>query len=268
MDGTLTSTKNGLTADPLFVAALESQKIKNQEEPHLKKMLALIMIRVGLKGDNLPSDSETAALLDFMLKHYSGHGCDEIVLAFDMALARRLDLEEKEIPCYQNFSCEYFARIMNAYRRWAVQEFKQLEGKLPLAMLEGPKEDMSDIAMQEWLNDTILSVQAGQRAIEFLPLQLYDWLVSRGEILVGPAEKWDYMRKAVHRRQAFLVYMDTKNTTVETREQLSAFMAMKKSGCYQGAEINNLKVLAKKIVLWEQITGKAYEIPTDEESNG
>lgn len=226
----------------------------------LADTLLSCMFKMGMRGKNVPEKDVFSALVHHVVKNYGGHTCQEIVLAFDMALTGKLDLEANQIPCYENFSCLYFSTIMNSYRRWAAQEYRQMEGSQSVILLEGPKESLTDEAMQEWLNHVILGVTGGHLAIEFLPLQLYEWLEKKGTLMVGPAEKWEYVGKAVHRRQDFLVYTDNQNSTVESQRDLSAFLLMRKDGCFKGAEVDHLKNLAKRILLWEHITGTAYEI--------
>lgn len=40
-----------------------------------------------------------------------------------MAITRKLDVDAK---CYENFSVAYFVSIMEAYRKWAKEQIKQL----------------------------------------------------------------------------------------------------------------------------------------------
>ena len=81
------------------------------------------MLKVGVRGANLPGREETAILLEHIVKNYGNHTPDEIKLAFDLAITGKL---ECEATCYENFSCLYFSKIMNAYREWAREEFKTL----------------------------------------------------------------------------------------------------------------------------------------------
>lgn len=76
---------------------------------------------IGLRPANYPVDAEKQFLYGYITKHFGGHSKGEIRLAFDMAILRKLDLEDDEIHCYENFTVEYFSRIMNAYRKWAVK---------------------------------------------------------------------------------------------------------------------------------------------------
>lgn len=83
------------------------------------------MLLVGIRPHNLPPPEETAILFAHIMKYYSGHTVAEIRLAFEMAVSGQLDIDEKDVKAYENFSTIYFSQIINSYRRWAAQEFKQ-----------------------------------------------------------------------------------------------------------------------------------------------
>ena len=101
-----------------FQTALTDQRICNLTdiEP-LKQALRYAMVLVGIKANNVPNDREKSVLLQFIVNNYGGHTPSEIRLAFDLAIAGDLDVED--VKCYENFSPLYFASIMNAYRKWA-----------------------------------------------------------------------------------------------------------------------------------------------------
>jgi hypothetical protein len=101
-----------------FETALTDQRICNltDVEP-LKQALRYAMVLVGIKAHNVPNDREKSVLLQFIVNNYGGHTPTEIRLAFDLAIAGDLDVED--VKCYENFSPLYFASIMNAYRKWA-----------------------------------------------------------------------------------------------------------------------------------------------------
>lgn len=103
--------------------ALKAVKIAKADVKELKEVLMLVMLKVGLRGNNLPAEIEKAVLIGHIYENYSGHTLDEIKLAFDMAIAGKLDIDAN---CYENFSCLYFSNVMNAYRKWAAQEYKEL----------------------------------------------------------------------------------------------------------------------------------------------
>ena len=115
-----------------FQTALTDQRICNltDVEP-LKQALRYAMVLVGIKAHNVPNDREKSVLLQFIVNNYGGHTPTEIRLAFDLAIAGELDVED--VKCYENFSPLYFASIMNGYRKWARPkhgEIKPIEKEL------------------------------------------------------------------------------------------------------------------------------------------
>jgi hypothetical protein len=109
--------------------ALKSSLIAESARESLVQVLRLAMMKVGLRAINLPTPEETAVLIDHIVTNYPGNRVAEIRLAFDMAIAGKLNVE---VNCYENFSCSYFSSIMNAYRAWAAQEYRQAVKEEPV----------------------------------------------------------------------------------------------------------------------------------------
>lgn len=108
-----------------FEQAIQSQRIAQIDIEPLKQALRYAMVLVGIKANNVPNENEKAVLLQFIQKNYGGHTPNEIRLAFDLAVAGELELDD--VKCYENFSPLYFATIMNAYRKWAKPRFSELK---------------------------------------------------------------------------------------------------------------------------------------------
>ncbi len=81
------------------------------------------MILVGLRGNNLPTDEEKLVLINFIKTNFANQTIAEIKLAFELAVAGRFTVDVKT---YENFSCEYFARIVNAYLDYARAETRSI----------------------------------------------------------------------------------------------------------------------------------------------
>ena len=81
------------------------------------------MILVGLRGNNLPTDEEKFVLISFIKSNFANQTVAEIKLAFEMAVAGKFQVDVKT---YENFSCEYFSRIMNAYLNFARTETRSI----------------------------------------------------------------------------------------------------------------------------------------------
>lgn len=228
--------------------ALTGTPAKTATEEQISQVLRYVMVKLGLKENNWPVPAEKALQLSHIVTNYGNHTLAELRLAFDMALAGRLDLEAKQIPCYENFSCEYISRIMNSYRRWAAEAYKQI----PQAPPE-PKavEGTGDAAMMEWWLDFVKQIKAGTKAVEFVPMMLYEWKEKRGEVLPAMAESEEYLVRAMERRFVQLQRVYQEQQTVEARRKLTEFSKMRDEGVFTGEHVDYLKKLAKRMVLFD-----------------
>ena len=107
--------------------AVKSKTIKECSFEEVKEVLRKVMMKVGLRAANLPNDLEKLVLYEHILTNYGGNRLNEISLAFDFAIKGELadgDGVAIDANCYENFSCLYLSRIMNAYRHWSRQEIK------------------------------------------------------------------------------------------------------------------------------------------------
>jgi hypothetical protein len=237
--------------------AISNKPIVERNLEELKEALRYVMVKIGLRSQNWPSEEEKGTLISHIIANYGGHTPEEIMLAFDMAILRKLDLDEREIPCYENFSCLYFSTIMNAYRLWAKQEYKYIP-TLPDPPKTEQKEDVSDKAMKDWLAETSAKVKSGQCTVEFIPLMLYDWMDKRKEIKTSSAEKKKYLVKATEFRFEQLLCECTNKPSVDNRKLFESFSTMMEAGCFTGKEIDGLKGLAKKMILYDLIKSNEY----------
>ena len=121
-----------------------SLRVRNEED--IKEVLRYSMLLVGLRGNNLPTEEEKFVLTNFVRSNFGNQTTEEIKIAFEMAVAGKLNIDAK---CYENFSCEYFGRIMNAYLEYARQEIKNLPKPI-----EQVKEKPSDQELKKQAIDT------------------------------------------------------------------------------------------------------------------
>ena len=119
-------------------------RVRNEED--IKQALRYSMLLVGLRGSNLPTEEEKFVLTNFVKSNFGNNTCEEIKLAFEMAVAGKLNID---CNCYENFSCEYFGRIMSAYLEYARQEIKNLPKPI-----EPFKEKPSDQELKKQAIDT------------------------------------------------------------------------------------------------------------------
>lgn len=242
----LTELRDG---DKSFEVAIQGAQIAREPIENIKQVLRLVMVKVGLRAANWPTDEEKLILIEHIITNYGGHTTKEILLAFDMGISGRLEFEEKEsIQCYENFSCLYFSSVMNAYRKWAKDQHREIK---PL-MIEDT-EPLTNQTMQDWYTDTKNQVIKRTLTIEFISLQLYEWAVSTGLLKPTNSVKWEYLRMAIEYRQAQLYADMEMDTTHDNQQSYFVFMKMKAEGGFQGSELIRLRNLAKKMLLFDEM---------------
>lgn len=174
--------------------ALNGREIRHKDtsDDEIKEALKYAMLLTGIRANNLPVEEEKMLLINFLKRNFGSHTCNEIRLAFDMAISGKLNIDAR---CFENFSCEYIARIMEAYRAWAKEEIKYTpkmnENKIT-GVVEEIQEDWSGV-WQMLLSSPIETLEN-----MFVPAYLYSWLEKEGIISLSPADKWHFVEEARH----------------------------------------------------------------------
>jgi hypothetical protein len=163
-----------------IIKAQSAINIRNRTDEEIKQVLRLAMLMVGLRGSNMPTDEEKYVLLAFIKSNYGNQTPEEIAIAFEMAVAGKLNTDCK---CYENFSCEYFGRIMNAYIEYARQETKNVKKPEPEIIKPVPTDDelkaLAIANVNSYVKRIKLADQTGQK-FEWTAgglAHLYDYLV-------------------------------------------------------------------------------------------
>lgn len=99
--------------------ARQGNTLRVTNENDLKQVLRYSMLLVGLRANNMPTEEESFVLINFIKTNFANVTIAEIKMAFDMAVAGKLGIDAK---CYENFSCEFFGRIMAKYLEFSAQE--------------------------------------------------------------------------------------------------------------------------------------------------
>lgn len=239
-----------------FSTAIENIKINRSSIEEIKQVLRKVMIKIGLRSKNWPTDTDKLILIEHILKNYSNHTCEEIELAFDMAIAGKLDVE---INCYENFSCLYFSTILSCYREWAKEEYKFLPNNEFIKIEE--KKVIGDEEMKEWINEWKEKIDSVNNPMMIPPL-FYEWLDKNDILKLSKEQKIDYAtNKAVSLRQFHLSEQAKwEGVNGEAQKDLNKFILMRNEGCFTGSEVERLKQIAKKIAVFDYLKNKNYEM--------
>jgi len=236
---------------------LQQRTINKSTVDELKQVLKLVMIKVGIRANNLPNDIEKEVLIEHIITNYGNHTPMEIKLAFDMAIAGKLDDMDKkgnlidlDINCYENFTCLYFSKIMNSYRMWARQTHNQLKKDYPKMIAEKFTLDDEEKAewMMEWKQDPNIN-------FELIPLIFYDWMEQKNLIKLSGKEKWGYTEKATAQIKSMLQIDIGNCKTTDALRAYGEFEKMEKEG-FTGEIKGRILNRAKRLIIYDYLKDK------------
>lgn len=245
-----------------FCEALEGRKIINSSLDELKNVLKFCMIKIGLRSASFPAEEEKAVLIDHVIKEFGGHTCQEIKLAFEMAIAGKLtecnsknEMVTIDANCYENFSCLYFSKIMNAYRIWAEDVYKFVSRVKDQTVLQVENNrKLTDDDFEKWIEET-RQIATDESKIPLMPLDIYDWLMDKKKLRITKDKRNEYLKQAVVLRHKELIEL-SNNGWNDSMEALEKFDKMKQAGVFEGYESNRVRDLAKKISVYNYILTK------------
>ena len=169
-----------------FQQALKSAKISVENDIRIIETLKIIMLKLGIREANLPSNAEKVVLISHIRENYSMHTLTEIKLAFDLAIAGKLECEADH---YENFSCLYFSKIMKAYREWSGRTYKELPQEKPKE-LPVPVEVITDEQRIADAKEIYLSTKNPL----FIPVKI--WELIKDSVTLSEQQKADIKRRA------------------------------------------------------------------------
>lgn len=115
-----------LAIENSFKKALAGKKLFSFNDAEIKPVMLYVYALIGLRGENYPKGLDKDFIHAYIRENYGGHTSEEIRLAFTMAIQGKLNIDPKDVKCYEHFNVAYFSSIMEAYREWAREEIKRL----------------------------------------------------------------------------------------------------------------------------------------------
>jgi hypothetical protein len=172
----------------LLSDALKSKMIYTCSIEEIKEQLRYAMLLTGIRYKNMPVDEEKDVLIEWIVKQYGTHRIDEIRVAFSVAFSGELGID----ACvYENFSCEYFGRIFQAYREWAIKVVTTFRPYQP-SELEALTAGGTPIDWTDSWQRMIAEDWSESAFFDFIPwCAIYDWLKRTNQI----TGSWDIMER-------------------------------------------------------------------------
>lgn len=246
-------TKLSLTREECLVIQLkyEGARFRNMDSSDLSKWSKALLAKISvITGWVLPVDGLLSILIDQfqkkMTERYAYCTTEEVEYAFRMYGTTTKDWG-KQI----NLSLIDEVMIPYLSKRSNLSKIEEQKLELPAAEV---KEDISDDGMEDWLREVRKQIKDNQTSVEFMPMVIFDWCVKNGRLEKTNTEKMEFLIKAVEKRKAQLIGFYNDNDSEKNRATLSRFLKCLEEGYVQGDEIDNVKSLAKKIMLYEYIS--------------
>jgi hypothetical protein len=180
--------------------ASKGHTLRLSDENDLKQVLRYSMLLVGLRANNMPTEEEKFVLINFIKTNFANVTIAQIKLAFDMAVAGKLQVDAK---CYENFSCEFFGRIMSSYLQFSAEETRIISQRkfedepLPKPSDEELKAQAIDI-INDFADKLKESKETGKKFTWIAGglSELYKMLVSFGIQTISKEEMLEIWRKS------------------------------------------------------------------------
>ena len=220
------------------ISSNKSKRIAECNDVEIGQTLAKIFVMVGLRGKNMPSEIESKLLFQKIREYYPHKKLDELVLAFDLAIQKKINAE---VNVYDQFTLPYLTEIMDKYRVY----INELAKDIPV---EIPKQIEYKMTDAEKLND-IDEFGKNPTAFNMIPGYIYDWIIELGLMIIDENEKLEYYRRAIQMRENEL----RKNAEFGDVKEYTAFMKSKKNGFsdISKQEVLNIEFNYKRIVVRE-----------------
>jgi hypothetical protein len=186
-------------AEQLMLAS-KGQTLRVSDENDLKQVLRYSMLLVGLRANNMPTEEEKFVLINFIKTNFANVTIAQIKLAFDMAVAGKLQVDAK---CYENFSCEFFGRIMSSYLQFSAEETRIISQRVVEdEPLPKPSDEVLKLQAIEIINDFADKLKESKdTGKKFTWIagglsELYKMLVSFGIQTISKEEMLEIWRKS------------------------------------------------------------------------
>ncbi|GAB3889742.1 hypothetical protein GCM10028803_00100 [Larkinella knui] len=162
----------------------------------LNKLIGGIVALLGIKitDEDVAAHEDTViTVIGWIKRRYATWTLDEIRLAYELAVDRKLDVEP-----FRAIDPNYFSDVMAAFGRFRANDDalqRVYRNQLLISDRPEPTPEQINAFMESELQNAINQVWAGEEYPD-LGNGLYDWLDKKGRIPFTPAQKWAYVEQA------------------------------------------------------------------------
>lgn len=184
-----------------IVKATFSDKIRDLGEEGWHKVYVVLLKWCKFLGIKEAPDKEEMTLILFFIKqHFAEFTLDEIVNAFNLAVARKLNIDPNH---YQNFSSLYVGGILNAYKEHRGKHIVSYRQEVERVEMEAEQEKNKPSAeeLEEMRMTALLTIwenfrDGDEEEVEWQVHAYYDILTDAGLITLDKEQKKDILQRA------------------------------------------------------------------------
>lgn len=237
-----------LPSDKFLESLGEGRLISQLSLVEVKQILTAFAAIMGIPANNMPTEEVMIATIQALVRNFSNMREGEIRKAFEMAATGQLDTVEH----FQNLSLKYICTVLNAYRvkvNMAMRHYERSRQEPQSVPFEG------EVDWSSTVNFLIeASTQQDPKSL-IIPLDIYDWLISKGEIKPTADEK-----KACMKRAELELSHDLMNRMIAGKcsgEEKQWHELLKTSSYKKGDRLQTrLSLIAKRILVRDYLKSK------------
>lgn len=204
----------------------------------ISSSLRYAFVKIGIRQNQLPDTIEKSVLIDHIRRHYKMFCPDDIRMAFDLASSLKLDVDPNPFGV---FSCVYLSGILNAYLKWISANPVKINYELNM------EKKNTDVIMGEWIDSLIHDYKNNKLRLEFMPINVYDYLYTKKEI----SGTWEELKQASEIRLKELAILSEADT--DSRPAYKKFKEGLENNVIIKEERESVVQIAKKIALYRYI---------------
>ena len=234
----------------LMADKLSGGTISQLGEESVVNALKIVFTMIGLRPQHFPNDEEQYFLHEYILKKYGHKTPKELIFAFDLAIQDQLEIDDVKV--YDQFTCEYVARIMNGYRKWLKKFYESNKNIMEAPLLIEDQRELTDYEKEEWIKEWEAKENID---FELIPILFYDYLESKNRLNLTNKKKYEYFDKAAEQVKTFLFKEMNTCKTNDAFRNLQKFEKMAKEG-FTGEFKNKIINRAKRMIIFDYLKSK------------